>query len=138
MIKPSMNDQQRAEILERVADGYESERYQWIRKHLISLVAGKSGQHEIGYCVIGAINHELQISDEILGREYNQNIRANSPNHVYNQNIRDFIYSVGASIWGAPAAEIYNFNDYPTRTKEEMIEALKNRAKDIRNGESND
>ena len=118
MLIPS-TDAKRAEILERVADGYESGRYEWVQGTLITLDARS-------YCAIGAINHELGVPDRVLT--------------YHNEAIRGNIYAIGHEVFGGIELKqrLHHINDRPGQTKEEMIELLKNRAKELRNraGES--
>jgi hypothetical protein len=118
MLIPS-TDAQRAEVLERVADGYESGRYGWAKSTLITLDARS-------YCAIGAINHELGIPDRVL--------------MYHNESVRGNIYAIGHEVFGGIELKqrLHHINDRPGQTKEEMIELLKNRAKELRNraGES--
>jgi hypothetical protein len=117
MLMPS-TDAQRAEILERVADGYESGRYEWVQGTLITL-------DERSYCAIGAINHELGVPDCVLT--------------YHDQTVKNNIYFIGNEVFGSLSKRrLHHINDQPGQTKEEMIELLKDRAKELRNraGES--
>jgi len=117
MLIPS-TDAKRAEILERVADGYESGRYEWVQGTLITL-------DERSYCAIGAINHELGVPDRVLT--------------YHDESVRSTIYSIGNEVFGASSKlRLHHINDQSGQTKEEMIELLKDRAKELRNraGES--
>jgi hypothetical protein len=113
---PSTHEQ-RAEVLERVADGYESERYGWIQGRLVDPV-------EHSYCMIGAIGHELGFHDMDM--------------FFTGDNMSSDICQTAGLVFGTFPQEIYMFNDCAGRKKQHVIDMLKLRAKDLRNksGES--
>lgn len=113
-----------AEILEAVADGYESGRYGWIQ--------GRYDAPE-GFCAMGALYYEH--------RKTIPNVWATSPeaeeaqealggaaNHLYEaiQEFEGFPYPKGIPGW----------NDQYGRTKDEVIDVFKRAAKNARNQET--
>jgi hypothetical protein len=112
-----------AEILEAVADGYESGRYGWLQ-----------GAYEHGseaFCSMGAIFHEHRLSvTEVYGysslREYQERSK---PVERAQERLNEALGLDGAG-------SIILWNDTHGRTKDEVIDAFKNAAKNARNQET--
>lgn len=104
--------EQAAEILERAADGFESGRYGWVQ--CVARYRNMNGQ-VTAYCSVGALNHEAGLYED-----------HNLPRLPYAladlalQRATDYDYTPG-------------WNDHPLRTKDEVIDKMKEAAKELRN-----
>lgn len=114
-----------AEILEAVADGYESGRYGWIQ-----------GAYEHGceaFCSMGAIFYENRLAyTEVSGYSSLLEYKARSkPVERAQEYLNE---ALGLDNDGA--GSIILWNDTYGRTKEQVIEAFKHAAKNARNQET--
>lgn len=104
-----------AEILEAVADGYESGRYEWIQ-----------GQYENdeGFCAMGALQYEYRMTAEV---HYDQDKWREA-----SQSLESAVHHINALV----GASVPQWNDMYGRTKDEVIDVFKHAAKNARNQET--
>ena len=112
--------EQAAELLERAADGYESGRYYWTQGRYSRMVFGNQA-----YCSMGALAHENGQPNGQLGRVSGAVNRA-----AWALSLK--VDPDGHRLRGGDA--VVKFNDDPLREKQEIIDAMKLAAKDLRNG----
>jgi len=108
-----------AEILEAVADGYESGRYGWIQ-----------GRYEApeGFCSVGAIFYEYRLGRPASNQEEFEEAQeavSRAVDHVHDVIRKENYYPC-----------IPDWNDQYDRTKDEVIDMFKHAAKNARNQET--
>lgn len=124
---------QAAELLEKAADGFESGRYYWTKGKYHRMVYGTHA-----YCSMGALAHENGQEDKQLGIEM-------EPVRIAARALADQVNpSHGLPIWQGGGGIVVGWNDHVIwddelritreRTKQEVIDAMKQAAKDLRNG----
>jgi hypothetical protein len=102
------------DLIEKVADGFESGRYDWIQGNL-------SNASRTAFCMVGAMRYELigtADGDKPLGaiRSVYMDARQAISEHL-----------------DRPSMGVPSWNDIAGRTKEQVIDKLKETAKDLRN-----
>jgi hypothetical protein len=113
-----------AEILENLADEFESGQMAWCQGHYSKPDPGPTGY---SYCTAGAIDHKL--SPMLL---------AGVPLRVVQARHAELLKAIARVVDPtnsvmAPHTAVTGWNDRPERTLPEVIDALKHAAKDLRN-----
>lgn len=122
----SMEDKNKigaAEILEKIADGWESGQYEWIRGNYYQEVRTSDGQKVPGYCSIGALQYKgipdidetVVAAQEALARA----ILPDIPAELREEHPKDNF--------------IVHWNDHIATNKAEVADRFKRAAKDLRN-----
>lgn len=126
----SMNvNEQAAELLEAAADGFESGEYQWIQG-TYSRAVKVNDAYELGYCSIGL----LQYLGIRLGQGIGQGIGQGYPRATIA--LGEHVLAISGVDHPAPQLFVPAWNDRAGRTKDEVIDAFKHAAKNLRNQET--
>lgn len=112
-----------AELLERAADGFESGRYYWTKGRYHRVVFGTHA-----YCSMGALAHENGQADRALGH---RTVPVEFAAKALAGQVNPYSHLMGGDV-------VVRWNDgiHPlhARSKADVIEAMKQAAKDLRNG----
>lgn len=129
-----MNDIEIAEALEKAADLYESEEIDWCQ-----LKNYKVRDGNLSACAQGAIYLAVgahQILQRYFGDRAELFAQSADEEDWRNRILKGdmVIGALAKSLYGEGEADVPFFNDTQGRTKQEVIDAMKNCAKDLRNG----
>lgn len=116
------NREAAAELLERAADGFESGRYYWTKGRYYRVVFGTPA-----YCSMGALAHENGQDDKHLGsRTYVVEVASGALARQVNPR---------SPLMGGDVVVRWNDGNSPVSppSKQDVIEAMKQAAKDLRN-----
>jgi hypothetical protein len=117
-----------AEILEKAADLYESEQIDWCQGQAYGLSWPKG---MVSACAMGAIY--LASGYKIRGGGYVVNNPREVAAHDSFRQGRRAIHELEIFLDPECSRTVAGWNDQPERTKEEVIQAMKDCAKDLRN-----
>ena len=123
--------EQAAEILEKAADGFESGRYGWTQG---MARLRKSSQEVVAYCSIGAMYYEAGLYKEGHGLPQRMLPAFNQAEAQLSEVVgadQQYITLRDSRIMNM--SSIPQWNDLPGRTKEEVIDKMKEAAKELRN-----
>jgi hypothetical protein len=121
-----------ADVLEKAADLYESEEIDWCQRHNFDY-----GRQRLSACAQGAIMLASGAYTQMPNGVVNYIEGADGWNHDYELSItatRVLFLSINKK-GPFPFSSVPQFNDTQGRTKQEVIEAMKECAKELRNGE---
>lgn len=115
-------EEEAAELLEKAADGFESGRYGWMQGN------AHGWDPEMGhtYCSVGALYHEA-------GLYAHRSMHREGAHNLYVAAEQQLARTLGVFGKGLSCADIPKWNDLPGRKVEEVIDKMKEAAKELRN-----
>lgn len=135
-----MNSSEIADVIERAVDILESERKEWCQGDYYRMSTNPDGTDKVlSVCALGAVRLALVEEQEdrlwTFGQIDARGVPERQKEHVvFNALLMNLPPpDVDVDGWTAEWDGIHDYNDYPGRTKEEVIEVMKATAKDLRN-----